>query len=322
MKTFLLHMCAFILVSSQLAFGEDQQAVPEAIKTLIERPLQINAGVFKFRRSRGTFLQEEGRLERDPDIPPSTFTVAVEGADWLRRSPGSRNMAMSRYGISAIYYEIEQGGVLVNQRLTLGKHEGPLEFDTTNSVWKMCRRMGAIPVQSVSDYVAKTPPTSESETVIDGVRCRVFDYALPTKPKMALFKVLHALHHSLFDQETVTLRLCVAEEYGCALARMEVIGPLGSYSVTEAGDFVEVASDVFLPRKWKKTYGPETGVEKNVVYEFELLEFAHVNENLPDDTFAYEIPAGTSVTDHRPGLPRRQHDVDKPTRLSVFLEEN
>lgn len=284
--------------------------VPEPITRLVSRPTEIGTGIFQFRVKTG-ILTDAG--EWIDELSVKEFSIAVDGSDWVQRYHEFRNIGLTRGEFTATYYEAGMGTPAANQRLTLEAHQGSLESDAEKVIWKMCRLIGAVPRQSISKHISQNPPTDQSRTEINGVRCQVFEYSIK---RDEFFDVLTAVHHTMLDTEGVTLRLSLAEDFGFALVRSEVLGPLGSYDVTTSQDFVEVADNVFLPRNWKRVAGPFEGVDRNAVDEIDLIDFKFVNEPLPEGTFDFEVPAGTSVTDQRPGGPMRRFNLDNAVALS------
>ncbi|MDB4744037.1 hypothetical protein OAF98_06075 [Planctomicrobium sp.] len=309
-------MIRFIFVYFASTCCLQAEEVPETITRLVARPSEIDTGIFEIKIQSKILNPKTGESVEPQHI--QEFTVAIDGDDWAKRYPNFRHFAVNGSELAASYYEIRKGEILANQRLTLTRPREPLQSLAEKEVWAKWRLIGAIPRLSIAKYISKTLPTAHSRTVIDGVRCLVYEYEIKQDQ---LFEVLTGVHHTMLNAESVTLRLSLAEDFGFALARSEVLGPLGSYDVTTSHDFVEVAENIFLPLKWKHFYGPSKGVERSAVDEIELKHFKFVNHPLPDDTFSFNIPAGTSVTDERPKRSRQQYYLPEEVSLSQFLIE-
>ncbi len=300
--------CIVLLVGKSHAQEKDSAPqLPTVLAALLDRERMIATGLFRFRTSSYILLPNGSQN----GLSSSEFTVAVDGSDWIQRYVGSSNLTMSRGSYAATYYQTGKDTQSENKSLTLGGADGPLTRGAEKIVWRTCALVGQIVVPSVRDYVARHwHEALASDAVVNDLPCRVFDFPIERRD---FFKALTAVDPSMVRAERATIRLCVAEQFGGGLVRYEVIGSSRSCDVTEAREFANVGEGVYLPRHWKRVRGqPETGQS---VIEIELLNSQFVNQKLPANVFEFKVPAGTRITDNRPGGGTRvftiaeEHDV-------------
>ncbi len=268
----------------------------ELIDGVVARSAAIYQAQFAFEMAQknGPSLETQ-QIERS-----SHYQLTVAGNDWILRYGGSPNLIMNREHATVRYYEAHdpqgnrQQSLHITAPLTLENARGQNLLYTVprhGTFWYPAQAAFVDRRRNDAQLVQRYTWADLPVTVLQWqISAEDFDEAiLVIPPQMA-------------NRRQGLLRVHVAPDLGCALPRIEYCCPDGEVVKRfESSDFVEIEKDLFFPQH---TECVTWLADQATVSEFRLREVRFVNRSIPDEIFAFPIPAQTRVRDARPGLPR------------------
>jgi hypothetical protein len=150
-------------------------------------------------------------------------------------------------------------------------------------------------VAYIKDHKAQARLTGGAE--VDGIAAKVLEWDVPQADRYAAF---YGISSRLNNGGK--LRLYVAPQLGFVLPRIETVDPQGRVATRfDSTGFKEVGAGLFFPKQCGYRDFDENGVPDDKIHfnQYEILRVEKVNEAIPEEDFAVQLPAGTSVADER-----------------------
>jgi hypothetical protein len=116
-------------------------------------------------------------------------------------------------------------------------------------------------------------------------------------PKAAQSRAFHSTPAPWSDEGR--LRIYVASQLGFVLPQIEFVDADGRVATRfSAEDFKQVGAGLFFPRLCQYRTFPDRNRPGHYL-QYEILQVKDVNEEIPEEAFVVDVPAGTFVSDHR-----------------------
>ena len=268
----------------------------ELIDGVVARSAAIYQAQFEFEMEDklGPSLETQ-QLERS-----SHYQLTVAGNEWILRHGGSPNLMMNREDASVRYYEAKDAQGNRQQSLHI---TAPLSLEAARgqNLLYTVPRHGTFwyPTQAAFVHQHRDAAQLVEQYESAGAQVAVLQWQISAED---FGEALLVIPPEIAKRRQGLLRVHVAPDLGSALPRIEYCSPDGNVAKRfECSDFVEIEEDLFFPHHTKCI----TWVADQVaVSEFRLRDIRFVNRSIPDETFAFPVPAQTRVRDARPGFPR------------------
>lgn len=284
---------------------------PPAIDELIDGVVARATAVYQAQVDFTMTEKQQPVTDAAQEVRSDRYALSMAGPDWLLRYADSPNLIMKHDDVTLRYYETESRSGSINRSLHI---DAPRTLDHAagdNAAYTSLRH-GSFWYPSQVTYVDRHRATAQfiEEQTVAGVRAYALQWEVPGTDFDEAFLIIPP---QIANQGQGLLRIYVAPDLGYALPRIEYRSVDNQVvKQFESSDFVQVDTDIYYPRRSQCVTSHS---QLSYQTDFQVHDIRYVNDKLPQETFALQIPAQTRVRDSRPGLPKTVMILDQPQRL-------
>lgn len=240
------------------------------------------------------------RGEREVVDQSDQYVLTISGDDWILRYDDSPNFTMNFNDSSIRFYQTESEKTGIYRSLQMSAPE-TIDDALGSSYAFSVARHGTLWYRRQIEFVDRQRHRAKQQPgkPIDGHSTFVFQWRVG---EMDLDDAIVVVPQSIRKDLAGYLKLYAAPSLGYALPRIDYVTIDGQLTRRiESSDFIELEDELYFP-KFTRLIAYAQG-ERHIT-DFKVSKIEYVNQDLPKEEFAVQIPPDTRVRDSRPGTPQ------------------